>query len=71
MTDLHKPVKRIARGVAPHGFTPDVVVTLYPNGHIGLREARRRKEYLIPIAAVLTMAVKRDVAEARRARKGR
>jgi hypothetical protein len=67
MTDLTKPVRRVARNVIhTHGIRPDVVVTLYPGGVLGLREHGRRKEYSIPLDAVLTLAIRREVEETRR-----
>ena len=57
MTDLHKPVRRVAAAHVPHGVNPRIVVTLYPNGVIGLREARRRREYQLGIGALYVQAV--------------
>ena len=47
MTKLLKPVKRTATCQVPHGVNPSLVITLHPGGTIGLRESRRRREYLI------------------------
>jgi hypothetical protein len=69
MTDLTKPIRRIARNaVSTHGLSADLVVTLYPGGILGLREPRRRQEWTIPLEAVLTLAIQRD-ADAQRAAK--
>lgn len=69
MTDLKRPVKRVARGLAvPHGVNPDLVISLYPGGVIGLREARRRKEVKVSALTLYTRAL-RDEARARRPRK--
>lgn len=68
MTDLRKPVRRVARNCkVPHGMSPDIVVSLYPGGIIGLREARRRKEYQVAAVAVYTRLVLAEMRE----RKGR
>ena len=70
MTDLKKVVRRVARNaMSVRGFNPDLVVTLYPHNLLGLREARRRKEYTIPLATIMVMAVQRDINERRKARK--
>lgn len=36
-----RPVRRSVHVRAPHGVKPRLVVTLYPDGTIGLREQRR------------------------------
>jgi hypothetical protein len=61
MTDLSKPVRRIARGVGPRGFRPDLIVTLYPGGILGLRETRARAtaELRIPLTWILTVWTER------------
>jgi hypothetical protein len=42
MTDLVKPIKRIARGLSvPHGIKPDLVITIYPGGIVGIKEHSR------------------------------
>lgn len=43
MTDLNKAVTRRTRANVPHGVKPEIVVTLYPGGTIGLRESGRRR----------------------------
>ena len=66
MTDLSKPVRRVARGVVQtHGLRPDVVVTLYPGGVLGIRELKRRKEWTIPLEAVLTLAIRKEADRVR------
>lgn len=70
MTDLTKPVRRVARGVIrTHGLRPSVVITLYPGGVIGIREHGRRKEYQIPAESVLTLAITREAARLRAEKK--
>jgi hypothetical protein len=43
MTTLSKIVSRLASVSVPHGVKPEIVITLYPGGTIGLRESGRRK----------------------------
>lgn len=69
MTDLRKPVRRIGRGIASHGFSPDLAITLYPGGVLGIRELRRRKEYRVLIAGILERAVVAEVAARAKARR--
>lgn len=67
MTDLTKPIRRVARGVIrTHGLRPSIVITLYPGGVIGLREFGRRREYQVPAEAVLTLAITREAERIRR-----
>lgn len=53
MTRLAKPIRRAVEGVTRR----DVVITLYPNRTIGLREARTRREHIVTIARVFRLAV--------------
>lgn len=81
MTPLRKPVRRLATvdpGTVPFNTNPNIVVSLYPGGVIGLREARHRKEYLVHVGVVLERAIvdealqrRRERARARRASKKR
>lgn len=57
MTDLKRPLKRGILSNVPHGVNPKIVVTLYPNGVIGLRESRRRREYTLGVGALYVQAV--------------
>ena len=70
MTALTKPVRRRACVRVPHGVRPEIVVTLYPNGEIGLRESRRssRTEQRLEIGTLYVMAIQAAVrrADARR-----
>lgn len=67
-TPLRKPVSR--RADLPRG---PVIVTLRPDGLIEFREHRRRKTFVLPLAAVFLRAVDAEVArekaEKRAARK--
>lgn len=61
-TELKKPLRRGVTSNVPHGVNPRIIVTLYPHGVIGLREARRRREYLVGLGTLYVQAV---MAEAR------
>lgn len=61
-TALSKPVKRTG-SVPVYGRT--LVVTLYPGDVIGLRQSKTRKEYVLPLGHVYSLAVKHEVARAR------
>lgn len=74
MTPLLKPVTRM--GSVPCYGRP-LVVTIYPGDIIGVRQARTRTEYSVPLSWVYSMAVKAEVARkkaekaaAKKARKG-
>lgn len=64
MTNLLKPISRRTRAAVPHGVKPELVVTLYPGGTIGLRESGRRKsaEYCLDIGALYVRAVQNKIA---------
>ena len=64
MTELYKPVSRrtdLNPGLG-HREAGPVTVTLYPDGTIGFRKLKRRKEVRLPLSNVYSMALK---AEAR------
>ncbi len=67
MTDLNKPVTRRTRAIVPHGVKPEIVVTLYPGGTMGLREAgrRRKHEYCLDIGKLYVRAVENAIATKR------
>lgn len=67
-TRLTKPVRRCTGWTAPYGVATDVIITLYPGGVIGLREARRRKEVQLNAATLYTQAL---LAERRKAKLAR
>lgn len=70
MTDLRRPVKRVARGcTVPHGVNPTLVIALHPGGVIGLRESRRRQEYLVEAGALYAQLVAKAAGDAKRARR--
>lgn len=64
MTDLNKPLSRRTRASVPHGVKPEIIVTLYPGGTIGLRESGRRKsaEYCLDVGALYVRAVQNKIA---------
>ena len=63
MTQLIKPVKRVSDAmVRDAGKLKRLVVTLYPNQTIGVRPERTRREEIVTIAAVYSLAVKQRVA---------
>ena len=43
MRRLSKPFECAVRARVPHGVTPELVVTLRPDGTLSLRELRRRR----------------------------
>jgi hypothetical protein len=63
MTDLQKPLRRKVRPrTMPHGYRPELVVTLHPGGMVELREVRSRRE---PVSLDLaTLYVKARIQEA-------
>jgi len=52
-----KPTRRKVRANVPFGVNPEIVLTIYPSGVIGLREARRRREYVVSIGIIYHNAV--------------
>jgi hypothetical protein len=70
MTRLAKPLKRRTTWVGPWGVTQEVVITLYPGGVIGLREARRRKEVQLNAATLYVNALLAEARAARKRKKG-
>lgn len=69
MTKLTRPVKRTTPA---GGLRRDLVVTLYPGGVLGIREARCRREYTIGLVTCYRLAIEaereRQAAERRKAR---
>lgn len=63
MTQLDKPVQRRTRASVPHGVKPEIVITLYPGGTIGLRESGRRKsaEVCVDVGTLYVQAVQNKV----------
>lgn len=62
MTPLNKPVtRRSEETVRECGKLRRIVITLYPNGTIGLRPEKTRREEILPIEAIYMMAIKARV----------
>lgn len=72
-TACTKPVKRKVRANVPFGVNPDIILTIYPSGVIGLRESRRRREYIVSIGMIYQNAVlqcaRAEAIERKKARK--
>lgn len=64
MTSLSKPVTRKTRANVPHGCKPEIVITLYPGGTIGLREAGRAKasEVYFDLGSLYVRGVQNKIA---------
>lgn len=62
-TLLSKPVTRkVVLEKKPHARVSEtLIVTLYPDGRIGIRENRRREEFYVHIGPVYLMAVQNEV----------
>ncbi len=67
MTDLNKAISRRTRASVPHGVKPEIIVTLYPGGTIGLRENGRRKhtEVFCDVGRLYQKAVENKIVVAR------
>ncbi len=63
MTTLTKPVSRRAHVRVPHGVRPEIIVTIYPGGELGLREAGRpsRTEQRLDLGTLYVAAIKSAV----------
>lgn len=62
LTFEDSPTKRVVTARVPHGVNPQIVITIYPGGVIGLRELRRRKEYTLDTASLYVSAVRREIS---------
>ena len=61
MTRATKPVSRVVSPrTLPHGVTPEIVITVYPGGVIGLRELRRRKEFRLDAGTLYVAEVRKE-----------
>jgi hypothetical protein len=67
MTILKKPVSRRTETRVSHAIAA-LVITLYPGGLIGIREARRRKEIKLDAGQLYLAAVAQEAAESRKRR---
>lgn len=69
-TKLNKEVSRVSNEtIRDGGKTRNLVITLYPNGMIGLRPQGTRREETYPLEAVYFAAVKARVAAIRTAKR--
>lgn len=70
MTDLTKPVKRRATIILDNRIKErardKIVVTLYPDGTIGFRPSRCRKEYTVPIVTCYRAALQAHALEVKK-----
>ena len=71
LTCEDRATKRVVTTHAPHGVRPNIVVSIHPNGMIGLRELGRRKEYELDIAALYVAALRAEIRNKKTKRKGR
>jgi hypothetical protein len=75
MTDLTKPVSRRATLLTDHRAKARnldrVSVTLYPNGTIGFRAYKCRREYRLPLAMVYALAMRHEREAERATRKSK
>ena len=71
LTSEDKATKRVVTTHAPFGVRPNIVVSVHPNGMLGLRELGRRKEYELDIAALYVSALRAEVRNKKVKRKGR
>lgn len=70
MTPLTKPVTRKTEStVRDGGKRRRLVLTLYPNGTLGLRPEKTRREERLTIEAAYDLAVRLRVIEERKAKK--
>lgn len=61
--------RKTANTVRDRGKRRELVITLYPNGTIGLRPVRTRQEETVTIEAIYDLAVKQRVAQKRAERR--
>ena len=57
MTELVKPIKRLARCNSSWARHGQIVLIVYPHGELGFREPRRRAEYRISLPEAYRQAV--------------
>ncbi len=67
MTVLKKPVSRRTESRVSHAIAA-LVITLYPGGLIGIREARRRKEVKLDAGQLYLAALAQEANERRKRR---
>ena len=72
-TKCNKPVTRICETalVRDMGKLKRLVVTIYPNGTLGLRPEKTRREEAVLLTACYGLAIKQRVAKERADKKGK
>lgn len=66
MTPLNKSITRRSEAtIRDGGRNRRIVITLYPSNVIGLRPEKTRREEVIPVEAVWSIAVKMRIAKER------
>jgi hypothetical protein len=58
MTEVRKPIRRSVGGVERGR---DVILTWYPNGVLGFRIKRHKKEWTLPVVSAYRLAVQREM----------
>lgn len=72
MTPLDKPVSRKSYTVVrDRGRVRELVVTLYPNGTLGLRPLKTRQEEVLTLESCYHLAVRQRVAKEQAEKKER
>jgi len=70
MTSLTKPItRRTDNEIRDGSRRRPLVITLYPGGIVGLRPSKTRREEIITIEAIYSLAVKQRVAKERAEKK--
>ena len=72
MTSLDKPVRRKTLStVRDRGHVRQLVVSLYPNGTVGLRPMKTRQEEIVTLDSIYSLAIKQRVAKERTEKKAK
>ena len=66
MTPLNKPVVRKTNStVRDRGVVRNLVVTIFPNGTVGLRPERTRQTEIVTLDSIYALAIKQRVVRER------
>ena len=66
MTPLNKPVTRKTNStVRDRGVVRNLVVTIFPNGAVGLRPERTQQTEIVTLDSIYALAIKQRVARER------
>lgn len=69
-TLLNKPVRRVSNEIVRDGAKiKQLIVTMYPDGMLGLRPKGTRREEFYPFTHVYSLAIKARVADEKAAKK--